>query len=125
MEKLIEHFAENGEEHEAVSECKDKCLNHGIPSCHCGPMMKVRKKLFQYESTGLMPDEIPQWHDGPLPKCGPEEMPWFVIEAPSWIGGLPDYEVVRWMGEHWSDKRADRAEKWMKLSLPQPPKEEK
>ena len=82
-------------------------------------------RLAAYEDTGLEPNEIPHWHDGPLPICGPNEMPWFVIEAPSWIGGLPDYGVVRWMGRHWSDKRAYRAEKWMKLALPQPPKEEK
>jgi len=58
MEKLIEHFAESGEEYEAILACKDYCQNDGIASCSCKPIIEVRKKLFQYESTGLEPDEI-------------------------------------------------------------------
>lgn len=61
MEKLIEHFEENGEPHEAILECKEECLNGHIASCGCNPLRKVREKLFQYESTGLSPDEIPHW----------------------------------------------------------------
>jgi len=62
MEKLIECFTdeEDGEEYEAVSKCKEKCLNGGKPSCNCEPILEIRRKLFQYESTGLEPDEIPQ-----------------------------------------------------------------
>lgn len=60
MEKLIEHFTKNGEEYEAILACKNHCKNGGIASCSCKPIIEVRKKLFQYESTGLKPDEIPQ-----------------------------------------------------------------
>ena len=83
----------------------------------------IADRLDAYEKTGLAPEEIPCWNDGPLPKCGPDEMPWFVIETATPFSRIADYMVVRWMGTNWSDKRAERAVKWM--PLPQPPKEEK
>lgn len=128
MKKLIEHFTENGEEHEAISECKDKCLNHGIPSCHCGPMMKVRKKLFQYESTGLEPDEIPRWIpcSERLPgksecrdKATGELIPLLVC-----VNGTESPFRAAYDGKSWGDGW-DKIDVKYWMSLPQPPKEGK
>ena len=61
MEKLVERFDDKGNLCEAISACKKHCLNGGISSCRCDPVIKVRRKLFAYESTDLEPDEIPHW----------------------------------------------------------------
>jgi hypothetical protein len=128
MEKLIEHFMENGEDNEAILECKEQCLNKGIPSCHCEPMMKVRGKLFQYESTGLEPEEIPQWIPVSERLPNPKDMKNITVltcRKSTITGRTVVLDIARWNGAEWMCKGKELANVTHWQPLPQPPKEEK
>ena len=130
MEKLIGQFEEEESLCQYIEVCKDHCVNGGIPSCHCKPIMEVRRKLFEYESTGLMPGEIPHWI--PVSKRLPNADGTYIVYAPSYNGGSSSgldciggimfcrFKHGKWSIEHGYYNRPNCVTHWM--PLPQPPK---
>lgn len=58
VERLIRTWEENGIKYNALESCVETCQNGGKSSCHCRPVMEVRRSLAAYEETGLTPEEI-------------------------------------------------------------------
>ena len=64
MKCLTEIWEENGESFACFTACKEDCLNNHESSCRCKVVENILKRLNEYESIGLMPEEIKERLNG-------------------------------------------------------------
>lgn len=58
MERLTRTWEEGNVKLQSIIACETKCLNNETSSCRCKPITNVRKRLAEYEDSGLIPAEI-------------------------------------------------------------------